>query len=415
MAKLNKKVLIHSIVFSPDCVSTAYLYNDIAIGLKKNGFDVIVLTTTPHYNVLESELKKQPINKKLLGLYFMSNFNGIPVYHIPLKKNKSTLLRIIKFIYWHVVSLLFSLSFKRIDIVISPSPPLTIGLISIIIGKIKRAKTVYNIQEIYPDYLVQQGIIKNKLIIGLLSKLETFVYNKSDRLITIDEQFFEIIKNRLKDKSKISVIPNFVDTDIYKPLNVSDNLIAEQKVNSKTILMYAGNIGFFQDWDPIIYAAEGLKTEDVEFWIFGEGKYKDSLEKEILKRGILNIRIFPYLDRISIVKKMNEADIHFISVNSSIENTGFPSKIFTIMACRKPMIIVVGEATPMAKFFQKTECGIVISDNRNQNFLEKIMEMKNNKKLRENLAINGYDHVISNYTKDIVIGKFIQEVVDLDC
>jgi hypothetical protein len=79
------------------------------------------------------------------------------------------------------------------------------------------------------------------------------------------------------------------------------------------------------------------------------------------------------------------------------------------------MIIVVGEATPMAKFFQKTECGIVISDNRNQNFLEKIMEMKNNKKLRENLAINGYDHVISNYTKDIVIGKFIQEVVDLDC
>jgi colanic acid biosynthesis glycosyl transferase WcaI len=415
VAKLNKKVLIHSIVFSPDCVSTAYLYNDIAIGLKKNGFDVIVLTTTPHYNVLESELKKQPINKKLLGLYFMSNFNGIPVYHIPLKKNKSTLLRIIKFIYWHVVSLLFSLSFKRIDIVISPSPPLTIGLISIIIGKIKRAKTVYNIQEIYPDYLVQQGIIKNKLIIGLLSKLETFVYNKSDRLITIDEQFFEIIKNRLKDKSKISVIPNFVDTDIYKPLNVSDNLIAEQKVNSKTILMYAGNIGFFQDWDPIIYAAEGLKTEDVEFWIFGEGKYKDSLEKEILKRGILNIRIFPYLDRISIVKKMNEADIHFISVNSSIENTGFPSKIFTIMACRKPMIIVVGEATPMAKFFQKTECGIVISDNRNQNFLEKIMEMKNNKKLRENLAINGYDHVISNYTKDIVIGKFIQEVVDLDC
>ena len=112
---------------------------------------------------------------------------------------------------------------------------------------------------------------------------------------------------------------------------------------------------------------------------------------------------------------MNEADIHFISVNSSIEKTGFPSKIFTIMACRKPMIIVVGEETPMAKFFHKTECGIVISDNRNHNFLEKIIEMKNNKKLQKDLAMNGYNHVISNYTKDIVVSKFIHELVDFDC
>ncbi len=179
--------------------------------------------------------------------------------------------------------------------------------------------------------------------------------------------------------------------------------------------MYAGNIGFFQDWDPILYAAEALKTEDVEFWIFGEGKYKESLSKEILKREIINVRIFPYLDRIAIVKKMNEADIHFISVNSSIENTGFPSKIFTIMACRKPMIVVVGEATPMAKFINKTECGVLVSENRNDNFLKTIMEMKINKKLRQDLGFNGYKHVKSNYTKDIVVGKFIQEIIALEC
>ncbi len=409
----KKRVLIHSIVFSPDCVSTAYLYNDIAIGLKKSGFDVLVLTSTPHYNILESELAKQPINKKLLGLYYKSDFNEIPVYHIPLKKNKSTILRMFKFIYWHFFSFIFALSFRRIDVIISPSPPLTIGLISIIIGKIKGAKTIYNIQEIYPDYLVQQGIIKNKWIVDILSRLETFIYNKSDSLITIDDQFFEIIKNRLKDKSKIKVIPNFVDTDIYKPIsNVS---FYNQKQNSKTILMYAGNIGYFQDWDPILYAAEELKNDDVEFWIFGEGKYKESLSSEILKRGIKNIIMFPYLDRNSIVKKMNEADIHFISVNQSIENTGFPSKIFTIMACRKPMIILVGKGTPMDNFFQKNQCGLVIHENRNENFVNIIMELKRNKNLQQKLANNGYNHVLSCYTKSIVVDKFIDEIMSLDC
>ena len=84
-----KSVLIHSIVFSPDGVSTAYLYNDIALGLVENGFDVVVLTTTPHYNLIGSELIKQPITKKLNGIYFESSFNGIKVYHIPLKKYKN--------------------------------------------------------------------------------------------------------------------------------------------------------------------------------------------------------------------------------------------------------------------------------------------------------------------------------------
>ena len=55
----KKKILIHSIAFSPDGVSTAYLYNDIAIGFKEKGYDVVVLTTTPHYNAIPSELEKQ--------------------------------------------------------------------------------------------------------------------------------------------------------------------------------------------------------------------------------------------------------------------------------------------------------------------------------------------------------------------
>ena len=86
-------------MFSPDGVSTAYLYNDIALGLVDNGFDVVILTTTPHYNLIESELDKQPLKKKLFGLYYVSYFNEILVYHIPLKKYKSTVKRIISFLY----------------------------------------------------------------------------------------------------------------------------------------------------------------------------------------------------------------------------------------------------------------------------------------------------------------------------
>ena len=221
-----KRVLIHSIVFSPDGVSTAYLYNDIAIGLVENGFDVVVLTTTPHYNLIESELDKQPISKRIFGLYYVSNFKGILVYHIPLKKYKSTLKRIFSFIYWHIASLLFALSLKKINFVLSPSPPISIGFISLLIAKIKGAKVVYNVQEIYPDLLINQGNLKSTLIINLLKKFEKFIYNKSDAVITIDDVFYSTILPRFRDSRKLHIIPNFVDTDLYKPLN-SQQLLPE--------------------------------------------------------------------------------------------------------------------------------------------------------------------------------------------
>ncbi len=55
-----KKVIIHSLNFSPDGVSTAYLYNDIALSLKERGDEVVVLTSTPHSNVLPEQRVGQP-------------------------------------------------------------------------------------------------------------------------------------------------------------------------------------------------------------------------------------------------------------------------------------------------------------------------------------------------------------------
>jgi hypothetical protein len=189
----KKRVLIHSIVFSPDSVSTAYLFNDIALGLQGRGYEVIVLTSTPHYNLVKSSLDKQPLKKKLLGLYYQSNFNGIRVIHVPLKKYKNTLVRIFSFVHWHFFSLLFGLSIKSIDFILSPSPPLSIGLISVMIAKKNNAKFIYNVQEIYPDLLIKNGSLKSKNIIRALKWLEKFVYNNASSVITIDKKFYEQI------------------------------------------------------------------------------------------------------------------------------------------------------------------------------------------------------------------------------
>ena len=66
---MSKKILIHTLIFSPDGVSTAYLYNDIALRFQKEGYEVVVLSTTPHFNVVKEQLGKQPLKWKIPGIY----------------------------------------------------------------------------------------------------------------------------------------------------------------------------------------------------------------------------------------------------------------------------------------------------------------------------------------------------------
>ncbi len=403
-----KRVLIHSIVFSPDSVSTAYLYNDIALGLVENGFDVVVLTTTPHYNLIESELIKQPLNKKLFGVYYQSEFHGIKVYHIPLKKYGSTVKRLISFVYWHFISLFIGFSMNKINYVLSPSPPLSIGLISLLIAKFKGAKSIYNVQEIYPDLLINQGNLKSKFIINSLKKIEKLIYNYSSAVITIDEIFYNKISSRFTNLNKLSIIPNFVDTDIYKPLGpILELPKAFGILNDKIKILYAGNIGHFQDWEPVFYAADQLKNENIEFWIVGEGVQKSELEKKIEKNKISNIRIFPYQNREDIPLINNFADVHFISISPIMEQDGFPSKVYTIMACAKPLVIVTGEKTSLHNFLVEKNCSLLITEDRNVNFTKAIRKLANDRELREQLGKNGYELIVNNYSKKVVVSKYV--------
>lgn len=404
----KKKLLIHSIVFSPDGVSTAYLYNDITLGFKEAGYEVVVLTTTPHYNKMEAPLHKQPLSKKLLGLYFVSDFNGIRVVHIPLKKYKNTFIRIASFVYWHIASFCFGLTIKNIDYILSPSPPLTIGFLSILIAKIKRAKFVYNVQEIYPDLLIKQGGLKSKLIINALKKLEKFVYNNANAVVTIDKLFYDQIIDRFSDSGKLKIISNFVDTELYKPIFTAGLLQEPFKNNTNKVkILYAGNIGFYQDWEPILYAAEKLKETNIEFWIIGEGVKKNYLLKEIERLGLFNVKILPYQDRELMPLINSFADIHFISISKEMEQEGFPSKVYTIMACAKSMIVITGKKTPLYNFLSELNCSVLITENRNENFLNAIIVLSNDKSKQTLLGDNGYKVILENYTKEKVVEKYV--------
>jgi colanic acid biosynthesis glycosyl transferase WcaI len=409
----DKKILIHSIVFSPDGVSTAYLYDDIALRFKDEGYEVVVLTTTPHYNILPFELSKQPLSRKFYGLYYESNFHGIRVLHVPQKKFKNPVFRIIGFVYWHILSFFLGLQQKNIKLILSPSPPLTIGIINLLIGKLKGAKVIYNVQEIYPDFLINQGKLRIKFLINFLKWVEKKVYNNSDAVTTIDDVFYQSIEGRFDDNRSLSIIPNFVDTELYRPLILDENVLDSGYFPNKKSLkiMYAGNIGHAQAWEPLLKLAKNLSDCDVEFWVLGEGVMKSYLKEQIVLHNLKNIHLVPYQSRELMPSIIAYADLHFIFMASEMEGQGFPSKVYTIMACAKPLLIISGQNTPISNFLKYVQCAYIINERPIEDQCAKIEDIIQRLLIDRsellNLGQNGLKHIENTYSKQIVTKQYI--------
>lgn len=418
-----RRVLIHSLIFSPDGVSTAYLYNDIALRLQERGYEVVVLTTTPHFNIVPEQVEKQPMRWKVWGFCKVSKFNGMTVLHVPQKKFKSTALRLLGFIYWHIVSFFIGLTIRHVDLILSPSPPLTLGFLNLGLAKLKGFKVVYNVQEIYPDILK----LKGGFVLKFLSWMEKKVYNGSDAVTTIDKVFHDTIAPRFKDQSKLHIIPNFVDTDLYRQVEFQVSSSKVQDSNIYTLdaklfpqtdsikLLYAGNIGHAQSWEPLIELADKTRDLNVEYVVIGEGAKRGYVEEEIQKRGLEKLHLLPYQPRELMPAILSYSDASFIFMAPEMDGDGFPSKVYTIMACERPMLILSGENTPIVNFLEDKGCAKLITE---KDFDKKVDEMVSwlrgiTKDELKEMGKKGLAEIQAKYTKEIVTGMYADLVKEL--
>lgn len=399
------KILIHSLIFKPDGVSTAYLYADLVSELKKMGHEVEVLTTTPHYNIIHSEIAKQPLKRKNL-FFSQSTYDGVPVYHISMTKSRFALKRIIDFVKFHMLALCSVFFIRKFDVVLAPSPPLTIGVISHFLARLKGGKAIYNVQEIYPDFAINQGLLKNNLLIRILKSIESYVYNKSAAVVTIDNVFSNIIKGRIREKSKLHIIPNFVDTALYVPGNRDNSFSREHGLTDRFVVAYAGNIGYAQNWDPIVYAAEQLKDLPITFLIIGDGVVKPWLKETIASKQLDNIKLLNYQPRELMPEINASADLHTIVMNAKTDAEGFPSKIYSILSCARAVVVSTGEHSPLGTFLAEAGCRRVVPLNDNEAYKNAVLKAFHEK---DQLPAEGYQgrlFVENNYSREAVARKY---------
>jgi len=314
---------------------------ELALELQALGHQVTVLTTTPHYNVEPEARARQPLSRRWVGLLYTSDCQGIKVYHaaIPVKGDRVG-ARLLDYLRFHAISTLAGLTVAGdYDVLLVPSPPLTIGLSAWILGLLRRVPFVYNVQEIYPDVAVSLGVLRNRWLIGGFEMMERFIYRRAHSITVISEWFRRRLLAKGVPAAQLSMIPNFVDTDFMQP-GVKANAFAHaHNLADRFVVLYAGNIGLTQGFEIIIEAARQLThLPDLRFVIVGDGTRRGWLEEQLKLHALHNVVLLPYQPRSVVPQIYAASDLCLVPLKRGTAQETFPSKIYTIMAAGRPVI-----------------------------------------------------------------------------
>ena len=217
-----------------------------------------------------------------------------------------------------------------------------------------KARLTYNVQDIFPENAAYIGSVKG-IVYKILSAEQRYAYRHADCIITISEDMRDLLIEKGADSKKTEVIYNWSYTDnIYNYEDVYSGKIAEFFQSDKFNVVYAGNIGTMQNVDIVVAAARLMKSEtDIHFHIFGDGVYKERLQRET--EDLKNISFWPMQPSELAPSIYAMADVNVIPLANNIYRTALPSKTATCIACQRPIIFCIGEKSRFGQWMASKE------------------------------------------------------------
>ncbi len=381
----------------------------LARELRRLGHGMVVLTTTPHYNADPETLAAQPLTRKWGSLLWQSQLEGIPVYHAYVRsKGRRIFSRLVDYLSFHLIDTAAGVWLrKQYDLILAPSPPLTVGLSAALLAAIRRIPFVYNVQEIYPDVAVRLGVLRNRSIIRLLKHVERYIYSRAKVVVVISETFRQCLITKGVPAAKIRVIPNFVDLDALRPGDKLNEFSIRQKLTEHFVVLYAGNIGLTQDFESIVDAASRLRNlEEIVILIVGDGARRDWLDQQIRQSDARNIRLLPYQPGSVVPQIYASSDVCLVSLRPGMASETFPSKIYSIMAAGRPAVVSAEQNTDLSSIVTETGCGLAVPPGDPEALADAIRRLYSQRHLLKEMGRLGRERVVERHSPQAVARQY---------
>lgn len=283
------------------------------------------------------------------------------------------------------------------DAVLAMSPPLTLGYAGWTSAKRRNVPFVFNIQDVFPDVAVELGVLKGPKVIGFFERMEKHLYGLADAVTVLSNDLADNVGQKVGDqhRSKVRVIPNFVDTEaiaVTSPGDTSNSYRTEFGLAGKLVVMYAGNVGFSQSLELALGAAESfVDRTDVVFVINGNGSARPDLERQAAH--LPNVRFIDYQPVERLGEVLAAADVHLVPLKRGLAHSSVPSKFYSILAAARPVLASVDAGTELANLIDSTGCGVAVEPDDQTAFTAGLVALVESAEMRSHAGAAGRSFV----------------------
>ncbi|MFZ5909288.1 MAG: glycosyltransferase family 4 protein [Chloroflexota bacterium] len=254
--------------------------------------------------------------------------------------HKSFVHRVFAFLSFMLSSFWLGLGVQQMDVVWGTSPPIFQGVTAWALARFKRARFLFEVRDLWPQFAVAVGVLRNPWLIRASEWLERFLYRHADRVIVNSPGFREHVERR--GAKRVDLIPNGADPSMFDPADEGASFRTRYLLADKFVVLYAGAHGMSNDLGVVLEAAGMLAGSHIQIVLLGDGKEKANLQAQAGAMGLTNVIFAPSLPKAEMAGALAGADACIAILKPLDEyKTTYPNKVFDYMAAGRPVILAI--------------------------------------------------------------------------
>jgi len=322
--------------------------------------------------------------------------------------NEGFVKRTLSYLSYMLAATLAAPFLPRADIVLSTSPQFFNGLAGYFVSRLKRARWILEIRDLWPESILVVGAIRNRAVIGALRWLERFAYGAADAIVPVTDAFRRYMESVGVPSSRIEVIKNGVDLRFFQRQPSGDAVRAELGLEGKIVCSYFGTHGMAHHLETLLDAADMLRERgDIAFLMVGDGAERERLVAARDARGLSNVTMLPQQPKAAMPALWSATDMSLVLLRKAdLFRMVIPSKIFESMAMQRPIVLgVEGESRDIV---EAAQAGVCCEPQDANALVAAVLELAGDGSRRETLGGNGRRYVAEHYDRDVLARLYLQ-------
>jgi glycosyltransferase involved in cell wall biosynthesis len=243
------------------------------------------------------------------------------------------------------------------DVVLVSSPTFFSILSGWLLARLKRARFVVEVRDLWPAIFVELGVLTNRRVIAALERMELAAYAAADQVVVVSEGFRVNLIGRGVPPAKVHTIRNGVELECFRPGAAAPAAVRARlgAGAGDCLVLYAGTHGISQALPAIAGAAAALEArgkrgtacgQPVRFAFVGDGADKKRLQRRVAELGLTTVTLLPGVPSADMPALLAAADVCLVPLRDvPLFTTFIPSKLFEYLAAGKAVVgSVRGEA-----------------------------------------------------------------------